>query len=164
MNFARLLNVGFCLVAASASISIAWASGRPASVQASIALQFLQRMETGRTAEAHTMLEPQVGLRYPASKLGASASRWKLSAVKVRQLKSERAIPSREAYANQIYPRASVEYVNRPTYIVCMADAPITGFGKVTYVAVILVQDRRRLKWMVSDYRYQSQPDRLCAA
>ena len=140
------------------SASVAFAGGPPRSPQATIALEFLRWLETGRAAEAHSLLESQVARMYPPDKLAPAVARSKLP--KFRQIRSERAIESTEAYANRINPRyASLKRGTRPTYVVCMADVPRSGYGGVSYVAVILVADP---EWRVSDYRYQSEPDRLC--
>lgn len=135
------------------------ASGR--SEQATIALEFLRRLESGQAAAAHELLERQVASMYPPARLAAANSRSKLP--KVRQIRSEGAVESTEAYANKINPRyASLKRGTRPTYVVCLADVPRSGYGRISYVAVILVADPGTTDWKVSDYRYQSEPDHLC--
>lgn len=131
------------------------------SAQATIALEFLRNLESGQAVTAHKLLERQVASMYPPGKLSAANLRSKLP--KVRQIRSERAIESTEAYANKINPRyASLARGTRPTYVVCLADVPRSGYGRISYVAVILVADPGTTDWKVSDYRYQSEPDHLC--
>ena len=154
--FVHLAATGLILCTSAAD-----ASEKARTPQSAIALEFLRRLETGRAAEAHKLLESQVARMYPASKLVSAGARSRLP--KVRQIRSERAIASTEAYANQINPRyASLKRGTRPTYVVCMADVPRSGFGRVSYVAVILVADPGTTNWKVSEYRYQSEPDHLC--
>jgi hypothetical protein len=135
------------------------AEGR--SAQATIALEFLRLLESGQTDSAHKLLERQVASMYAPARLAAANIRARPP--KVRQIRSEGAVESTEAYANKINPRyASLRRGTRPTYVVCLADVPRSGYGRISYVAVILVADPGTSDWKVSDYRYQSEPDHLC--
>jgi hypothetical protein len=141
--------------------SAAQGTEAPRSRQAAIALEFLSRLESGRGDAAHALLERQVARIYPPAKLAPAAVRSKLPMV--REIRSERGIESTEAYANQINPKyASLRRGTRPTYVVCLADVPRSGYGRIRHVAVILVADPGTEDWKVSDYRYQSEPDHLC--
>lgn len=131
------------------------------SAQATIAIEFLRHLESGQAATAHKLLERQVARMYQPDRLAAANVGARLP--KVRQIRSEREVESTEAYANKINPRyASLKRGSRPTYVVCLADVPRSGFGRISYVAVILVADPGTTDWKVSDYRYQSEPDHLC--
>jgi hypothetical protein len=150
---------GVMAVAASASTPPA----KPRTQQGALALEFLRRLESGQAASAHSMLASSVAVVYAAGRLQTLAGKSRLAPGMVRQIRSERTIPPGEAYANQLAAKLGAGSRNRPSYIVCMADIPKTGYGRVTYVAVVLVAGGKS-GWQVSDFRYQSEPDRNCKA
>lgn len=154
-----VLSLAAVLLAVPASAQ----SDKARSPQVTVTVDFLRSLESGQIAAAQALLDPAVSRAFPAARLAAAASKGKLAKGRVRQLQSEGKVAPSEAFANQLRRRPMRNSDPAPAYVVCMADVPVSGYGSVTYVTVILVSSERH-GWQVSDFRYQSEPDHLCEA
>ncbi|HEX6375748.1 MAG TPA: hypothetical protein VFZ91_08500 [Allosphingosinicella sp.] len=152
-----VLIVGMVAVAAAAQKPPA----KPRTPQAALALDFLRRLESGDAAGARTLLAAPVARLYPPDRLASLARGGHAAAGRIRQIRSEGPVSPNQAYANQL-ARSGRRAGGRPSYIVCLAELPRTSHGAVTYVAVVLVATSTGTAWQVSDFRYQSEPDRNC--
>lgn len=132
------------------------------SRQSAFALQFLSWLERGRPIQAHAMLAPNVAREISIDKL---LSVWpKRSMIPVdRRVRSETTIPLESAFADHLSrKRTGKGLVGFTAYRVCLAEVPRSGYGSVTYITVVLIEQRAWSRLRISEFRIQSEPEHSC--
>lgn len=119
------------------------------SPRSMVALDFLNKLESGRTREAYRLLT--VSARHAYSISALKAPRREPGAY--RKVMFEGPVSH-----SDVQQRAAGRY-----YIVCMIDAP-KGGGAVTHIAVTVMADPVDSQWRVADYRYDSRQHPACAS
>ena len=114
-----------------------------------VALEFLNRLESGRTAEAYRMLTANARNTYSLSALKAP----RRDPGVYRKVMFEGPVSQFDTQQ-----RAAGRY-----YIVCIIDAP-KGGGAVTHIAVTVMTDPVDSQLHVADYRYDSRQHPACAS
>jgi hypothetical protein len=129
---------------------------QPVTPQARVAFDFLSRLEAGRVEEAYELLDPALRQSYSLQQL-EQASR-SLIAVRVQR----RITYEGPSSSNFNFRIPSQRGVYAQPYLVCIINAPISGYGNVTYAATFLKMTGSTQTWRISDYRIDVEAHPSC--